>query len=211
MTFERIYHSSWHHPVALVAFGGATLAYVLARVAAHKTIDPFFRVWATVCGVEILVDAYLTSDVSPFKSTALAVAFVILGDARVYVLLERFRHEGVSPARAVTSGLALGSLVSVLTGPLSRVIPAMQDTRVLFLVYELCALVQVLVWRGVRGRRSWLDAIVGFVAVQYLLWATADVLILAGLDLGYGLRIIPNVLYYGVFVAFACGRAPRER
>jgi hypothetical protein len=210
MTFERIYHSSWHHPVALLAFGVASLAYVLVRVTKHRSIDPFFRAWATFFGAQILVDAYLTSDVSPIKSTALAIAFVILGDARVYVLLERYRRDGVSPVGAVVQGLALGSLVSVVTGPLSRVIPAMQDTRVLFLVYELCALVQVLAWRALRGRRSWLDAVVGFVAVQYVLWATSDVLILAGLDVGYGLRIVPNLLYYGVFVAFVCRRAPRE-
>lgn len=209
MTFERIYHSPWHHPAALLALGGASLVYVLARASALKKLDPFVRAWALFFGVQILVDAYLTSDISPFKSTALAIAFVILGDARAYMLLERDRREGVS--HAIALGLALGSLVSVITGPLSRVIPAMQDTRVLFLVYELCALVQVLVWRALSGPKPWRDAIVGFVAVQYLLWATSDVLILAGFDLGYGLRVVPNVLYYGVFVAFACWRAPRER
>ena len=37
-----------------------------------------------------------------------------------------------------------------------------------------------------------------------------DVLILTGTDFGYGLRLVPNALYYGLFVIFAALRAPAE-
>ncbi len=51
--------------------------------------------------------------------------------------------------------------------------------------------------------RNHLRAILTYVAVYYALWATADVLILAGLDVGWGLRMIPNQLYYAFWVPFA--------
>jgi hypothetical protein len=45
-----------------------------------------------------------------------------------------------------------------------------------------------------------------FVLLYYGLWATADVIILAtGSDLGFALRVVPNVLYYGGLIG-AIGR-----
>jgi hypothetical protein len=42
-----------------------------------------------------------------------------------------------------------------------------------------------------------------YVAVYYALWALADVLILVGrLDAGWGLRVIPNQLYYALYLPF---------
>jgi hypothetical protein len=41
-----------------------------------------------------------------------------------------------------------------------------------------------------------------FVLLYYGLWACADAIILAtGADFGFGLRVIPNVLYYGGLIA----------
>ena len=37
-------------------------------------------------------------------------------------------------------------------------------------------------------------------AIYYALWAVADVLILAGRDVGWALRIVPNQLYYAFWV-----------
>ncbi len=48
-----------------------------------------------------------------------------------------------------------------------------------------------------------------FVVLYYSLWASADLLILTtGLDLGYGLRVIPNLLYYGGLIATFAWFAP---
>jgi mono/diheme cytochrome c family protein len=38
-------------------------------------------------------------------------------------------------------------------------------------------------------------------AVQYALWAVSDCVILAGYPFGFGLRLIPNVIYYAGFLA----------
>ena len=49
-----------------------------------------------------------------------------------------------------------------------------------------------------------LRRVLGYVAVYYALWASADVLILyGGLDVGWLLRVVPNQLYYAFFVPFA--------
>ncbi|MEZ4253518.1 MAG: hypothetical protein R3B99_35360 [Polyangiales bacterium] len=45
-------------------------------------------------------------------------------------------------------------------------------------------------------------------ATLYALWATADVVLLLGVELGHLLRIVPNVLYYAVFLVFVAATAP---
>ena len=57
-----------------------------------------------------------------------------------------------------------------------------------------------------------LKRILSFVASYYLLWATADVLILGwGLDLGWAVRMLPNQLYYAFFVPFVWWTLARDR
>ena len=49
-----------------------------------------------------------------------------------------------------------------------------------------------------------------FEIAQYVLWAGADVVILSGHDVGYLLRLLPNAMYYALFVPFAWWSAPEE-
>lgn len=56
--------------------------------------------------------------------------------------------------------------------------------------------------------RRWALALTGFVLGQYALWVAADLLILAGADLGFGLRLLPNALYYAAFLPFVYAAAP---
>jgi hypothetical protein len=53
--------------------------------------------------------------------------------------------------------------------------------------------------------QAYLRTVLAYVAIYYALWATADVIILAGFDLGWALRMLPNQLYYAFFVPFAYG------
>ena len=47
----------------------------------------------------------------------------------------------------------------------------------------------------------------GYVAVYYALWATADLLILGtGRDVAWALRIVPNQLYYAWYLPFVYWR-----
>ena len=82
----------------------------------------------------------------------------------------------------------------------------------LFLVYELafCALTLALLrWHPNARALPWVRAVSRFVLLYYGLWAAADAMLLAtGADLGYALRVIPNLLYYGGLVAAIAWLAP---
>ncbi len=88
---------------------------------------------------------------------------------------------------------------------LSVLSDAAGEPRVLFLVYELLFLLLTLAllrWHpGVRAV-AWLTPVSRFVLIYYGLWASADAIILAtGSDLGFLLRVVPNLLYYGGLIA----------
>ncbi len=222
--WQRVYDSPWHQPGLVVAMG--TLALLWAwRAGRGGGLRGFLAAWAALFGVEILVDAVLTATSSPLLPDhggavqALSIAFVLLGDVRAYVLAERATHPDADAGRAVALGVAWGALVSVLMAAPARLVPAMQrEPRWIFLTYECLALAQALAWRFAvlprrrdvgAARARWAREVMAFVAVQYALWALADVLILSGVSGGFALRLVPNVMYYGAFVGFAVARAPR--
>lgn len=218
--WQAIYDSPWHQPRLVGALGLAALAaFALKRVRGD-----FLSLWTLGFGALAIVDATLTASDSPLLPAhgdllgALAIAFVLLGDARVYTLVERYAGASPSIARRVLHGLAWGSLVSVLMAPLARTVPVFQrEPRTLFLTYELLALAQAIAWLTVRLPRAkgvspevmrWTRGVMRFVAVQYGLWALADVVILWVHPAGFLLRLVPNVLYYGLFVGYVSLRAP---
>jgi hypothetical protein len=51
--------------------------------------------------------------------------------------------------------------------------------------------------------RRYVRDVFALVVVYYLLWATSDLLIIAGWEWAWGLRVVPNLLYYGGFVPFS--------
>ncbi|HEU4538960.1 MAG TPA: hypothetical protein VFS00_32795 [Polyangiaceae bacterium] len=218
---KAVYESPWHNP-ALFLLTGAVFLVVLAWGL------PFFRAFALLFTAEIMADAFLTGGWSPVgqgttAASAFAVVFVVLGDWRYFLLLERYAWR--LPARLP---LGLVSLVASLFVPLTsmalvRLGPESwrASSRVLFLVYELLFAALAL---GLRLRlragawprleapeRPWIVALTNFELVQYVGWALADVLLMLGAeDVGYGLRLVPNVMYYSLFLPFAWWRAPRE-
>jgi len=81
-------------------------------------------------------------------------------------------------------------------------------TQGLWLIYELCFAALAL-WLRRRMPTPALRAIALYAFAYYALWASADVLILRGVDAGWGLRALPNQLYYAWFVPFAFFRLLR--
>ncbi len=220
MSPSEIYSSPWHHPGLLLPLSVAGLvAVVVARLRHPEAWSPFLRAWLLVFGVEIVLDASLTGFATPLHGHASAervagIVFVILGDLRAYLLLERL----VAPTRAwpATLARALGwSLIaSLAVAVATRVAPAtFSNTRHIFLFYECISLALFSAWRFaiVPRRDSTLARDVSlFFVVQYAMWVCADVLILSGIDLAYLFRIVPNATYYGLFVPFVLRRAPRD-
>jgi hypothetical protein len=186
----------------------------------------FFALFA----VEILADALATGGWSPLSllksrwTTPIAIAFVILGDFRYFLLVERFARAPSpadrTPPSAWAAAAGLSLVVPALSAAAGRVLPA-GDSRWTFLTYEAMFLVLALALRfAVLPRRlapagapvrRWLLALTTFEVVQYALWALADVVILSsGADAGFALRIVPNAMYYAAFLPFVAWTAPAE-
>jgi hypothetical protein len=146
--------------------------------------------------------------------------FVIVGDARYFVLVERARA-----GRLDASALALAGGLSFVV-PIASWLPqlawpaAFANGRHVFLLYEVMfvALAAAMrVWLPRRLARAgaddearrWALRVTHFELAQYALWATSDLVILAGYDLGFALRLVPNAMYYILYLPFVAWSAPR--
>jgi len=93
----------------------------------------------------------------------------------------------------------------VLIAVASVVIAAIQPDR-----YRSEALLQIVpqqVPPDQPALRDFLRDALAYLALYYALWAGADVLIqIAGLDVGWLLRVVPNQLYYAFWIPFVVAR-----
>lgn len=205
----------------------------------------FVEIWAGTFAVLTIVDPLASGPLlrvlgvadAPI-ATVVMVAFVLLGDFRVYLLVfTLMTHAGAvhdarvadpvsatrDALRLVPTRAAVAAALATLVVPLVAVgAEAVVRARVasppaqsIWLAYELAFLAVALVLRqwvvparvpGTAPRlRIYLRRVLAYVAAYYALWAAADVLIIAGVDLGWALRIVPNQLYYAFWVPFAYG------
>ncbi|MGH7818987.1 MAG: hypothetical protein ACREQ9_04365 [Candidatus Binatia bacterium] len=181
----------------------------------------FVRAWAIAFALETLLDPLVTGPLlSRFGAEEWAAAvllpFVLLGDFRVFLLVLFVAEPGlglaVAAGRAALWTLVMPLVAGATHGFLDWSSGGLPGQS-LWLVYEtaflLLAVAFALAWVPAhvapdrRGARRYLRALLAYVAVYYFLWATADALILAGLDLGWALRAVPNQLYYALWVPFA--------
>jgi hypothetical protein len=214
---KSIYDSAWHHPfVAYVV--GLCLLWALARRL------PFLYAYLVVFLVLILADATATGAWSPVPMgtpayTAFSVLFIILGDLRYFVLAERVTRPSDTLLRTLAFSLPISFAIPVTTEIMRQTLPFMSDDRVLYVVYESAMVVLVLALDRFRfARRSgepalrrWVHEVSLLFAGLYFGWASCDVLILCGIELGHFLRMVPNVLYYGALLPFIFIRAPASQ
>ena len=191
------------------------LVWLLLR---GQTLWPGLRWLVGLFALEMALDAWWTGGWSPVSaehplSQPLAILFVILGDYRFFALGELQRAPG---RQGWLVGLGWTMAVPLLHGLCIRLFPLLfADLRVVFLAYELAQAAVVGLWWRQRSAgmpvqvKPWLAAVTTFEVAQYLLWASADVVILAGFEAGYGLRLLPNLMYYAGFLAFVVWRSPR--
>lgn len=207
----------------------APLAFLLARAARllpGAAADPgaagFVRAWSLVFAVETLLDPWASGPLvhalgwtDTALHTAVMVGFVLLGDFRVYLLLFRLasRERALRApfARAARWTLVVPLAALALDRGVALALPE-RPGQTLWLVYELLFAGVALHLRARLPRelagphaaalaRS-IRAVCAYAALYYALWALADVLILSGVDAGWGLRVLPNQLYYGFTVPF---------
>jgi hypothetical protein len=149
---------------------------------------------------------------------------VILGDLRYFLLLERHARapgdaSARTPAAAFVAATAWSLVVPVFSFGTSRAMAhAFADPRSLFLLYEVAFVLlggaYSFVWFPRRMAsapdevKRWLRGVARFELALYIGWALADVVIMAGHDVGFAARLIPNVMYYALFLPFVLWTAP---
>jgi hypothetical protein len=206
-SWHGFYAAAWQQPWALliVPFAFASWRAVAAPPGpgALPELRSFVVVWAILFTLETMLDPIATGPLaaalrSPAAVTVLGLAFVLLGDLRIWWLVFRASGRGLAPALAATAGVPIAAwLVTRALAPLPE--------QALWLIHEsLFVALAVLLSRRLSGRFE--RAVLAYAAVYYALWAACDVLILAGVDAGWLLRCVPNQLYYGFTVPFVWWR-----
>ena len=217
--FETFYNGPIQHPGFLWVAAGLALGLCLSRHGLHPSI----RGYCALLGLLSILDAWLTSApifglgaLPPSLSSIVPLFFVLAGDFRYLLVVGAGTADGRLQLcrRSVLSALALTLIVPLLTQIVLRALPeTMSGARVMFLIYELSftgLTLALLRWHPSARSRGWIRSLSWFVVLYYGLWATADLLILgAGSDLGYLLRMLPNLLYYGGLIAVIGLFAPR--
>lgn len=219
--FEAFYASSVQAPGLLWLAAAAALGVVLTR----SELAPTMRRYCIGLVVLSILDAWLTANhvfglgsLQGWLSSAVPLFFVLAGDFRYWLVVTsadadgEMRAGGASIVRAV--GLTL--IVPLFTQLASALAPqAFTNPRVTYLVYEVAFVALTLAALATSSRiarTAWLGRVSWYVVVYYTLWATADIVILAtGSDLGFALRVVPNVLYYGGLIAVIALSASQNR
>ncbi len=209
--FESFYNGPIQHPVLLWIAAG--LAIGVCRV--QRGLDPSLRRYCMVLGGLSLLDAWLTSSpvfglgpLPPSLARGVPLFFVLAGDFRYLLVVAAGTADGRLVVRggSLLRAGALTLMVPLLTPAVLSALPdTLQSPRVMFLIYELAftALVLALLRLHPACRApGWIRRVSWFVVLYYSLWASADAILLAtGSDLGFLLRVLPNLLYYGGLIA----------
>ena len=234
-SWHDAYYSELQNLYALLVVPIAFLAWRLAApVEPARAVVPqaarFISLATLVFALETMLDPIATGPLlkSPALRNTLAATlvpfvFVYLGDLRVLLVARAVMRPAEPFGRTLGFAAAASAIVPIATGVLYTVHRAIwpnADGQWMWMIYEagflaLCV-VATRVWlpresargHGIDGEgRAFLAALFGFAAAYYALWLAADVLIVvAGLDLGWAIRMLPNLLYYAFWAPFVYSR-----
>ncbi|MFP8879270.1 MAG: hypothetical protein VCE43_07275 [Myxococcota bacterium] len=229
--FDAFYHSDLQSVYLLLVLPALFLVYwwAVARPV-HESDTPalrFVRLYTLVFCVETLIDPIATGPMLGLTgggATALGLLFVLLGDFRVFVLVfgvcapERgwggaLREAALwAPIVAVSAyavNAGIGWVAGGVPGQLLWIIH-----EVLFVGLAGFVRNRVIPRRTAAAdpNRARLKRVMSFVMLYYGLWASSDALILwGGFDAGWLLRVVPNQLYYSVWIPFVYATFFSER
>ena len=218
-TWQALYES---HVVGVFVLAALPVLFLggvgMRGIARDGGVEPyaarFVAGWAIVFAVVACVDPVTTGLVGwPM------LPFVLLGDYRVFALVLVVMQPGRSRAAALIEAAAWTLVVPALAYGIYRglgVVRGPEPETILWLVYEVAFTLLALgmMTRLVPDRvgierthvRRYVRGLLAVVVAYYALWAVADVIILSGRDWGWGVRIVPNLLYYGALVPVAYAR-----
>ena len=211
-------YALWPVPLLLLAW-----LLVTSGRAATTADARFVRAYTIFFAVETVLDSFATGPLSRWlgiagtaAGTGLMVFFVLLGDFRVLLLLQRLARPALARERLLLESAAWTLVVPLVALSVEQVLDTIAGPlgdNVIWLLYELAFLALALWLRqvgvprwvgpGRPARLAYLRSVAAYVALYYALWASADVLIqMLDLDVGWGLRVIPNQLYYAFYLPF---------
>jgi hypothetical protein len=206
-SWRDFYYSAWQEPWGLLVGPFAFLFWRAfapppgpgAAVEARR----FVIGWSFAFAVLTMLDPIATGPLAkafPVAATPLAVAFVMLGDLRIWWLVARL---------ARPDGAALRALIPTAAVPIAAWLVALAAPplpgQALWLIHETLFLAAAFA-ASRRLSGAFERSVLAYAGVYYALWAACDVLILAGVDAGWLLRCVPNQLYYGLTVPFVWWR-----
>ena len=230
-SWHAFYQSDLQSLYALLVVPFAFLAYrlVVSPQAARAEAPDAARFVAGITlffAIETMIDPLATGPLlsttflgGTIASSLIPFLFVYLGDLRVLLLAI-----GVArPGRRFRSNLAwaaVGTLIVPIWAGIGFALAGQLwpdvHGQLLWMLYEFGFLALCIVLGRIwvarvlptdPARAAYLRAIFGYSAVYYALWLGADfIIVVAGLDLGWALRVVPNQLYYAFWVPFAYWR-----
>lgn len=219
-TWKAFYDLPWVAVYALLVVPVLFLGRLAVRgIASGPGVEPYaarwVRVWTIVFALASIADPIATG----LLGWPLA-PFVLLGDYRVFALvlpvMQPGRPRASALAEAVPWTLVVPAIALGTVRALAFVRGAEPPDVLLWIVYEtaFALLALVMMARIVPGRvglerasvRRYVRVVLSVVCLYYVLWAVSDVLIVTGRDVGWALRFVSNLLYYGAFVPIAYAR-----
>jgi hypothetical protein len=218
VSYAEFYDSFLQHPILLWAAAIIGLLFALSRRGLSRTA----RAFCVALAIISLLDAWLTATdipgigpLSGAAATLVPLAFILAGDFRYFLFIEIARSDGT--IRMSGGTLARASAWTLVVPFASQLVVhalGSDDSRFLYFIYEtLFVFVSVGIALLYLPRHSdavqWTRQVTRFVIGYYALWAAADAIILTtGADVGFLLRVLPNVLYYGGLVPAIAWAAP---
>lgn len=234
-SWQAFYQGELQGLYSLLVIPIAFLAYRLVvphdrgRAVAPEAAQ-FVAILTLVFAVETMIDPFATGPLlkSPglkgtVASSLIPFVFVYLGDLRVLLLALGVAH----PERGWVANLGRAALMTLIVPFFAGVcffgaqhlLDNVHD-QVLWILYEAGFLALCVVmgraWVDVNvpgsnpsraETRAFLKTVFGYSAGYYALWLTADFVILLGkMDLGWAMRMVPNQLYYALWVPFVYWR-----
>jgi hypothetical protein len=230
-SWHAVYYSDLQSLYALLIVPIAFLAWRLTagadeQQAAVPGAARFVSGLTLLFAIETMIDPIATGPLMKLDffrdiraSEFIPFFFVLLGDLRVLLLAIGVSRPERSLRQNLTWAFSMALIVPIVTGlgfTLTRWIWPDVHGQVLWMIYEfaflaLCIfLARVWVPRSVPNDpavSAFLKSIFGYSAAYYALWWVADVfIVVADLDLGWAIRIVPNQLYYAFWAPFVYWR-----
>lgn len=196
----------------------SNLALILFAIFKRPPLMRYLLLFGFTTLIDILVASRLLPMPTDSAQIAVEYLFVLIGDLRFILLLAYFLYAGLGakdleqlrlPGSVLKPAFIFTLFPTILVAAVGFAKPQlMTEARHKFLAYELIFFALTTLWIFVVLPQKSLSAqnarFVKSAAVPvflyYGLWSLADILILRGVEAGYAIRIVPNFLYYGVFL-----------